>query len=220
MTDLGASARKLQYGNEQEAIDGAAEIVDARLQQHKEQAEIAKSQAALKRIADDNPDIINDPFAYRACEQGIYEILDQDLKKLGYTQRQLEEAYGHRPEAHELASLHMKHRAAGHNVRSAEQFMGEAISKYRNWKNGVGGLDGASPNVSKAVAARINQTRGLRGATGLDADYSGAPSAPGVDPETSRRSSIVEGMRASRAAARSVGFRDLVAPAGKRSATA
>jgi hypothetical protein len=89
-------------------------------------------------------------------------VLAEDLQRLGYDFNKMKADLGRDITAFDLAGLHLKHRVAGHNVRSAEQFLEEGAKRYHDWRAGRG-PGGERTNATKAVADRINETRKLRG---------------------------------------------------------
>jgi hypothetical protein len=211
----------LQFGSDQDALAGANQLIDQRLYQHKEAAEIARGNAVVERIRKEHPEF-QDNEAMAAAAVMTFDLLREDLTKLGVDFAEWERQLGRPVTNNDVAKRHLFHRASGHPVKSADQFLGETVSKYQAWKrgeqnraHGLEDMNGDTPQRvirSATVRDRINGTRQLRREATLSDDYGATPVERSAEDtaEIARRSSAVQAMQQARRAARNVSIRDAI----------
>jgi hypothetical protein len=177
----------------------------AEIRDQRHRGELARSQATVQRMFAENPDIVEGTPAAAAVEGHVFALLQEDLARHGITKESFRQQFGRDPSPAEIAKLHWSFRADHPgSVRSAEQFLSEALDQYRNRPGGyVDGREnnGAARSYTPAVRTRVNEARTSRGEAKLDADY-GTAAPPGADPEAAKASRTVQQMQAQRRAAR------------------
>jgi hypothetical protein len=208
-------AEAIQFGDVESANNALASAIDQRLHQHKEAQELARGNAAVARIKRERPEF-DDHVAMEAAGTMAFDVLAEDLKRLGYDFAAWEKQLGRPPTNKEIADHHLQHRVRGDAVRSADEFLDEAVSRYDQWRRGEihrnTGLEDMRPDVAgrhaqaPTVRSRTNQTRGLRGEAKLPDDYGTQPVERSAEDqaEISRRQATVRNMQQQRRAARSV----------------
>jgi hypothetical protein len=211
---FGAGVRAIQFGdpandlNDRAAVARMIRSETANAQQaHKEAEELQRSQAALAKFKEGaGAHLSGDLLAEAAAERAVFSIMAEDLEKRGFTAQKLREQLGREPGPQDIAGLHLRLRAGGHDVHSAEQFLEEAARRVEDWRG-----TGSARSHASAFAQTANQRLAGRGRAPLTADYATpAAPAPGADPETARMSSVVQQMQAARRAQKATSMRDII----------
>jgi hypothetical protein len=182
-------------------------------QADRQQQELARSQAQLERIYRENPDIAPGSPESAQVERHTFDLLTEDLMKNGYSPEAFRKHFGRDATGNDIGAMHLALRSQNPgSVRSAEQFLTEAIDAYRGRKGHPDGRETTGPGRSftSGVRGRVNQTREARGEAKLADDYAGSTLQPGADPEAAKASKVVQGMAAARRAARDISIRDVV----------
>jgi hypothetical protein len=127
----------------------------------------AENSAALKRFADDYPDVAKDELLAEAGVTALRRELEQDLKKIGLKDEQLKPVRG---DTHAMVRAHTEARMRGAKVRAPEEILsatGKVLSERFN----------IHPRSDRLTPdERIRQMRTQRGFS-EEADGSGRSSA-------------------------------------------
>jgi hypothetical protein len=124
-TEQMTPAAAIQYGNDQQVVAGVAQIVQSELHNDRVKRELDHSKAVMARISRTRPGLDGNEASVAAAKQFVHDILKEDLAKLGYDRGALDKA------THDdVGATHLRHRAEGHAVKSAETFLTEAMDNY------------------------------------------------------------------------------------------
>jgi hypothetical protein len=214
--------KAVQFGNADDPEDVGkfrravqAEVANTRFLE-REQEETKRNQATLAKLYEDNPDLKEDKAASAAVERHCFDLMEADLAKHNLTPEGFKQAFGRDRTPADVAALHLKLRAHHPgSVKSAEEWMRQAVENYRDWRRGqFPSADGREHNgpdrdFTAAARTRLNEARGIRRESKLGDDYGTTP-APGADPETARASSVVQAMKAQRQAQKATSLRDII----------
>jgi hypothetical protein len=107
-----------------EAVKSQAQ---AQVQAEREAAELARSKTVLAAFTRDNPQLSSDEAAMAVLERNVFKSFVEDLERVNFDMSQLQNNT-------EVATLHMKLRAAGHNVRSLDRIFDRAKADYLAWR--------------------------------------------------------------------------------------
>lgn len=110
------------------------------LQADQEKAELARSQAVLAGFTRDNPTLAADGLAMVAMERGVFRRFVEDLSAVGFDVSTLKSN-------NDIAQMHLKMRANGHNVRSLRAIFADAQREL----SGRNGATAPAPPPAPAV---------------------------------------------------------------------
>jgi hypothetical protein len=143
---LTAGIRSLQFGDENDPAHRAniqrmvrQEALNAQ-QQVRQEAELAANQRVLARFQEENADLVNDRVKKAAMEGAVFEMLEEDCARHGFTAEKLKQMLGRDPAPKDVADCHLWLRSEGKDVRSVERFLAEAAER-------VSGRMGSGPTM-------------------------------------------------------------------------
>jgi hypothetical protein len=124
------TAKKLKAFMQANAVQVLQVAVPQELQKQREAAEVQRGQAALSEFNAANTELIKDDFAMAIMERRLFAHFLEDLQKVGFDTSKLKSN-------EDVATMHMRMRAAGHPVRSIKDVFDASKQDYLAWKDGA-----------------------------------------------------------------------------------
>jgi hypothetical protein len=130
--ELEQAIEEIQFGDPKDAAKKIRKVItqttsEARLAELHTQ-DLERSRTALQRFMGQNPDLAKDEVANAAMELYMYDIYREDLTKLGTAPADIP------TDKNALANLHRTIRLKGHPVRTIEQALEDAKSKFNEYR--------------------------------------------------------------------------------------
>lgn len=197
--ELEQAIEEIQFGDPKDAAKRIRKVITQTTSEAQlatlHQQDLDRSRKALTTFMAQNPDLAKDEVANAAMEIYMYDIYREDLTKLGTPEDQI-------PKNNvELANLHRSIRLKGHSVRTTEQALEDAKTKFNEYR-GVKPKPALQPqpqNGKPRIEVDVNRTA-RREVIPQQPTRSVAPrpDAARQAPTTRSRSDIVRDMRRKR----------------------